>query len=128
MTGRPPDILDQGAGGPEVPLLVRVEDRDQRHLRQVEPLAKQVDADDDIVNAEPQCAQDLDPLEGVDLAVQVVGANPHLLQVLGEILGHPLGQRGDQRPLVLRDPDVDLGQQVVDLALGRPARDGGAAA
>ena len=43
----------------------------------------------------------------------------HLDQVVGELLGHPLGQRGDQaraRPCSTR---CDLLQQVVDLALGR---------
>jgi hypothetical protein len=31
-----------------IPFLVRVEDRDERHLGDVEPLAQEVDADEDV--------------------------------------------------------------------------------
>jgi hypothetical protein len=44
---------------------------------------------------------------------------PSVEQVVGEVLGHLLGQRGDQDPLVLLGAGADLVDQVVDLALGR---------
>ena len=47
---------------------------DQRDLGQVEALAQQVDADQHVVLAEPQLADDLDPLQRVDLRVQVAHA------------------------------------------------------
>ena len=53
-------------------LLVGVEDGHQRDLGQVQPLAQQVDADHHVVDAQAQVAQDLDPLQRLDLAVQVV--------------------------------------------------------
>ncbi len=84
-------------------LLVGVEDRDERHLGQVETLPQQVDADEHVELAEPQRAQDLDPLERVDLAVQVAHADAELEQVVGEVLGHLLGERGDEHPLVALD-------------------------
>jgi hypothetical protein len=43
----------------------------ERHLRQVETLAQQVDADDDVERAQAQVAQDFHPLHRVDVAVQV---------------------------------------------------------
>ena len=46
---------------------------------------------------EPQVAEDLDPLQRVDVGVQVAHPDARLVQVLGQVLGHPLGQRGDQR-------------------------------
>ena len=64
---RAADRLDQRRLAAEEALLVGVEDRDERHLGQVEPLAEQVDADEHVVLAEPQLADDLDPLERVDL-------------------------------------------------------------
>ena len=57
------DRLDQRALGAQVALLVGVQDRDQRNLGQVQTLAQEVDADDHVVDAEAQVAQDLDPLE-----------------------------------------------------------------
>ena len=99
VTGGAADRLDQRAARPQVALLVGVEDADEAHLRQVEALAQQVDADDHVVHAEAQVAQDLDALEGVDLGVQVVGADAHLLQVVREVLGHLLRQRRDEDAL-----------------------------
>ena len=74
VAGGAADGLDQRAARAQVALLVGVEDADEAHLRQVEALAQQVDADDDVVDAEAQVAQDLDALQRVDLGVQVVGA------------------------------------------------------
>ena len=42
-----------------------------------------------------------------------------LEQVVGEVLGHLLGERGDQHAVALVDAAVDLVDEVVDLALGR---------
>ena len=44
---------------------------------------------------------------------------PLLEEVVGEVLGHLLGQGGDQDALVLLGAGADLVEQVVDLALGR---------
>ena len=120
---RPADHLDQRPGAAQEALLVGVEDRHQRHLRQVEALAEEVDADQHVVHAEPQVAQDRDALERVDLAVEVLDLDAELLEVVGEVLGHLLGQRRDQGPLAPLDPGADLLEQVVDLALGGPDDD-----
>ena len=58
--------------------------------------------------AEPQLAQQLDPAQRVDLAVQVPGPDAVLEQVVGQVLGHLLGQRGHQDPLVALGPQPDL--------------------
>ena len=100
-------------------LLVGVEDRDQRHLRQVEALAEQVDADEHVELPHPQLLEQLDAADRVDLGVQVAHPDAQLEQVVGEVLGHLLGQRRDQDALVLLGPELDLVHQVVDLALGR---------
>ena len=53
----------------------------------------------------------------MDLRVQI--AHPHAVfgQVVGEVLGHPLGEGGDQHPLLLVGPHADLAQQVIHLAI-----------
>ena len=63
--------MDQAGLGPKEALLVGVEDRYQGDLRQVEPLPKQVDANQHVVFAETKVAKYLHPLERVDLAVQI---------------------------------------------------------
>ena len=120
---RAPDHLDERPGRPQEALLVGVEDRHERHLGQVDALAQEVDADQHVVDAEPQVAQDRDPLERVDLAVEVLDLDAQLLEVVGQVLGHLLGQRRDERPLAALDAAADLLEQVVDLAVGRPDGD-----
>ena len=79
--------------------LVGVEDRDERHLGQVEPFTQQVHADEHVVLAEPQLADDLDPLQRVDLRVQVARLDARFEQVVGEILRHLLRQRRHEHTL-----------------------------
>ena len=54
-------------------------------------------------------------------------AHPHLVigQEVGEILGHALGERGDQHPMSPGHPGRDLGEHVVDLRGGRSHLDFG---
>ena len=63
-------------------------------------------------------AEQFDPAQGVDLGVQVPHPDTHLQQIVGEVLGHLLGQRGDQDPLIACGAGPDLADQVVDLAFG----------
>ena len=95
-----PDRLDQRRRRAEEAFLVGVEDRDERHLGEVEALPQQVDADEHVELAEPQRPQDLDALERVDLGVQVAHADPELEQVVGEVLRHLLGERRDEHALI----------------------------
>ena len=99
VAGGAADRLHEAGLAAQEALLVGVEDRHQRDLGQVEPLAQEVDADEDVVLAEPQVADDLDPFQGVDLRVQVADLDPVLEQVGGQVLGHLLGQGGDQDAL-----------------------------
>src|SRR2546430_5058227 len=98
---RAADRLDERTLRAEVALLVGVEDGDQRHLRQVEALAQQVDADQHVESSLAQLAEDLHALDGVQLGVQPLAAQPRLAEVARQILRLPLGQRRDERPLLL---------------------------
>jgi len=57
--------------------------------------------------------------------VQIAAAHAELDVVVGELLGHALGEDRDQDPLASVDPNAELGQRVVDLNLGRAHLDGG---
>ena len=71
---RAADGLDQRALRAQEAFLVRIEDRDQRHLGHVEAFAQQVDADQHVELAEAQVADDLHALDRVDVRVQVAHA------------------------------------------------------
>jgi hypothetical protein len=59
-------------------------------------------------------------LESIDLGVHIPCPDPHLQQVVGEVLRHPLGQGRNQRPLLSDRPLPNLAKQVFDLAFGWP--------
>ena len=40
-------------------------------------------------------------------------------QIIGQVLGHAFGQRGDEHPFAARDAQMDLRKQIVDLGRGR---------
>src|SRR5207244_768849 len=90
---------------------------------EIDPLAKEVDPDEHVEHAEPKVAQDLDALERVDLAVEVLDLDAELAQVVGKVLGHLLRQGRDEGALAALDPCPDLFEQIVDLAFGRPYAD-----
>jgi hypothetical protein len=109
VAGRAADGLDQGPLRAQKALLVGVEDGDQRHLRHVEPLAQQIDAHQDVELTQAQVADDLHPLDGVDVRVQVAHPHPVVGQVVGQVLCHAFGQGGDQDSGIAGDPGSDLG-------------------
>ncbi len=97
-----PDRLDQRALGAQEAFLVGVENGDERHLGQVESFAQQIDADEHVELAEPKIADDLHALDGFDVGVQIAHAHAVLLEIIREVLGHALRQRGDQHALAER--------------------------
>src|SRR5690606_11231938 len=84
-------------------------------FRNVEALAQQVDADQHVEGAEPQIADDLDALDRVDVAVHVTHAHALFVQIFGEVLGHALGQDGDEAPIARVCGLTHFTEQVVHL-------------
>ena len=115
-----PGGLDQGAGRAQEPFLVGIENGHQRHFGQVEALAQQVDPDQHVEHAAAQVAQNGHPLQGVDVGVQIAHLHAQFLVIRGEVLGHSLGERGDQHPFLTLGAVANLLEQIVDLALDRP--------
>ena len=98
VAGGPADGLDERRLRAQETFLVGVQDGHQRDLGQVDPLPEQVDPDEHVELAQAQVAQDLYALEGVDVGVQVPDLQALLEQVVGQVLGHFLGEGGDQDP------------------------------
>ena len=116
MAGGAADGLDEGALGAEEAFFVGVEDGDEGDFGEVEAFAEEVDADEDVVLAFAEVAEELDALEGFDFGVHVAAADADLGVVVGEVLGHALGEGGDEDALVDGGAVADLGEEVVDLA------------
>ncbi|KFC70003.1 hypothetical protein FG93_03018 [Bosea sp. LC85] len=118
IAGGAADGLDQRGLRAQKAFLVGVENGDKAAFRNVEALAQQVDADQDVEGAEAKIAQDLDALDRVDVGVHVAHTDAVLVQILGQILGHALGQHGDEAAVALLGDLLDLVEQVGDLVFG----------
>src|SRR5690606_4655048 len=88
-----------------------------------EPLTQQVHADQHIEPPQSQMSQNLSPLQRVDVRVHVSDIHAIGSEVIGQILGHPLRERGDQDALAGVYAHANLLKQVVDLVLRRPHLD-----
>ena len=117
--------LDERRRGAEKALLVRVEYRDERDLREVEPFAQEVDSDKHVELALPQPLENRDALYGVNVAVQVLDAYALVVEVLRKILRRALRQSGNEHAVLLRDDPADLRDEVVDLVRERTHLDHG---
>ena len=116
VSSRTADRLDERAVVAQEAFLVGVEDGHERHLRQVEALAQEVDAHKRVELAAPERAEDLDTLERCDVGMHVTRFQAAIEEVVGQIFRHLLGERGDKRTLVALGPFLCLVDDVVDLA------------
>ena len=114
---RPSDGLDERPLGAQEAFLVRVQHCYQRHLRNIQSLTQQVDADQHVKHAEPQIADNLHALNGFDVEMDVAHPDTGTFQIVGQILRHFLGQRGDEHPFAPRNAHLNLAQQIVYLSL-----------
>ncbi len=101
VAGGAADGLDEGALGAEEAFFVGVEDGDEGDFGEVEAFAEEVDADEDVVLAFAEVAEEFDAFEGFDLGVHVAAADAYFGVVAGEVFGHALGEGGDEDALVV---------------------------
>ncbi len=116
---RAPDGLNQAALVAQEALFVCVQDAHERHLGQVESLSQQVNAHQHVKLSRAQIAQNLNTLKRAYIAVEIIGLNALIQEVIGKLLCHLLGKRCDEHALAGGHHVVDLSQNVVDLAFGR---------
>jgi len=103
---------------PEEALLVGVQNPDEPHLRDIEPFPQEVDPDEDIKLPEAELPDDLGPLEGVDLRVEVPRPDPLLREVVRELLCQFLGEGRQEDPVAAFDGPADLPDDILDLPPG----------
>ena len=109
--------LDERGLRAQVAFLVGIENADERDFRQIEAFAQQIDADEDVELRRAQGAQDFHALDRVDVAVQVAHFQADIAQVIGQVFGGALGERGDEHALLLLHPLAAELDRVVDLVL-----------
>ena len=120
VPGRPPDRLYERGLRAQKSLLVGVQDRHEADLRQIESLPEQVDAHDDVIDAQTKVPQHLAALQCIDLGVQVVRPHAGLPEEVGQLLGHALRKCRHQAALAPLGAQSNLVQQVVYLSRGGP--------
>ena len=112
------DGLDETSLGAKKAFLVGIEDGDQRDFRDVQALSQQVDAHENVEDAQTQVTNDLHALHRLHVGVQIAHLDPVFAQVVGELLGHALGERGDENTLPALDAQADFLQHVIHLVGG----------
>ena len=112
---RPANSLDEGLFGTQEPLLVGVENGYEGDLRHIEPLPQQIDADESGEFTQSQIPEYADPLERIDLRVQIPNAKTVLPEVVRQFLRHPFRQGRHQHTLALLSAKPYLLHEVVDL-------------
>ena len=112
---RTSDCLDERTAVAQKALFVGIKDRHERYLGQVEALTKQVDAHKDVDLALAQCPQDLDAVQRRRIRMHVVDLDACIEQIVGQILGHTLGQGRNERALFAGATHLDLVEQIIDL-------------
>ena len=109
------DGLDQRGFAAQKSFLVGIEDRDQRAFGNVEAFAQEVNADQRVEGAEPEIADDLDALDGIDIAVHVAHTDALLMQIFGEVFRHAFCQDGDEAAIAGLGGGADFADEIVDL-------------
>ena len=112
--------LDERAAVAQEPLLVGVEDGHEAHLGDVEALAQQVDAHEDVERPRAQLADDLHTVHRGGVGVHVGDLEALVEQVVGEVLGHALGEGRHQYALMAGRMLAALADEVVDLPADGP--------
>ena len=101
--------------GTQKSFLVGIEHSHKRNLGQVQPFAQQIDANQHIEEPPAQIVHDLHPFERIDIAVNIVTAHLHPLQVIRQLFGHAFGECSHQHALVGCGTLCNFFHQVVDL-------------
>src|SRR6185295_9821290 len=91
-TGR----LNEGSMRAKIAFFIRVQNRDEAHLGQVQPFSQQIDSDKDIKHSASQIPHNLCALERLDIGVKVSNLQAQLVIVFGQILRHSLRERRDE--------------------------------
>ena len=114
------DGLNQRRFRAEEPFFIRVQNRDERNLRNIQAFPQKVDADQYIKNVQPHIPDNLRTLERINIRMQIFDADTRFGEIVRQILCHLLGQCRDKHLVLCRYFPPDLRNQIVNLTV-RPA-------
>ncbi len=118
VTRRPSGGLDERASRAQESLLVRVQDGHERDLGQIQSLPEKIYADEAVELAPAEIPDYLHALDGLDLRMEILGADADALDVDREVLSHFFRERGHQHALVPRGAHAYLADEIVHLVCG----------
>ena len=128
---RPPYGLNEASGVAQETFLVGIEDTDETDFGDVQTFAEQVDADENVEFAQPQFADDLGSLDGVDIRVEIPRLYAFCRKILGQFLGEFLRERSYEGAVSAFDCLLNLFDEVLrltshgsykDLGIDKPRR------
>ena len=119
MAGGAANGLHQRSFRAQKTLLIGIQNGDQRTFGNIQPFAQQIDTDKNVKRAEPQIADDFNALQRVNIGMHIAHAQTLLMHIFGQILGHFLGQRGDQYAMAFARRLMAFGNQIINLRFGR---------
>ena len=123
VTRCPADRLDQRGAGTQEAFFIRIQDRHQCDLGNIQPLPQKVNAHEYIKYIQTHIPDDLRTLQGIDIGVQVFDTDTHLAHIVGQVLGHSFCQCGYQNLILFCNLLIHFSDQIVDLPLHRTDRD-----
>ena len=115
-----PNRLNQGSLGTQEAFLIRIQNRHQRNLRNIQTLTQQIDSHQYIKHIQTHVPDDLRPLQRVDIRMQVLHTNSYIAHIGCQVFRHPFGQRRHQNLMMVRHFLVDLRDQIINLSFHRP--------
>ena len=109
--------LNQAGFAAQKALFIRIEDGHQTHLRQIQPLPQQVDANQHVKFCKAQITNDFHSLHCTHIGVHIPHPNSCLGQINRQIFRHFLCECRNQHPLLPCRAGVDFSNQIVNLAV-----------
>lgn len=125
VTCRSAGCLGQRAMRPKEPLLVGIENGDERNFRKIESFAQEINANEDVDHTFPERIEYLYPFHRIDIAMDIIHPYAVVEQIGSEFLRHTFGESSNERSLILLPSLFDLLHEVIDLVEGRPNIDNG---
>ena len=111
--------LDQGCLRTQKALLICIENCNKGDLRNIQSLPQKVNTDKHIEHIKTHIPDDLCPFQCINIRMQVLHTDSHILHIIGQVLSHPFRERRYQNLIMLLRFLPDLRNQIINLSFHR---------